>query len=105
MQIIPFTTRQTKVRVVNSKIGKVVPIVDIAKAIDYDAKALKQMLERNSEVFEGTVRVVTVPTVQDNRGTKQTHQNTTKYAILERDLEKYKATLSVSHPTKEDSNV
>ena len=59
MKVIPFTTHSVDLRIVDSKIGKVIPIVDIAKAIDYDVKALKQMIERNSELFEGSLVPVT----------------------------------------------
>lgn len=71
MQIIPFTTQVVDIRVVDSKIGQVVPVVDIARAIDYDYNSLKGMLERNSELFEGTLVSVTLTVVQDNRGTEQ----------------------------------
>jgi hypothetical protein len=55
---MPFVTRQTDVRVINSKIGKVIPIVDIARAIDYKASNLREMVERNAELFDGTVCTV-----------------------------------------------
>jgi excisionase family DNA binding protein len=75
---MPFVTRQTDVRVINSKIGKVIPIVDIARAIEYKASNLREMVERNAELFEGTVNTVTVTTVQDNRGTEQVRDYTVK---------------------------
>ena len=71
-KIIPFTVRSIELRVISSPIGKVIPIVDIAKAIDYERNKVVELLDRNSELFEGTVSTVTVPTVQDNRGTEQT---------------------------------
>lgn len=71
MQIVPFVTETRDIRVIDSKIGKVMPIVDIAKALDYDYNSLKGVLKRNSELFEGTVVPVTLTTVQDNRGTEQ----------------------------------
>lgn len=60
MQIVPFTTKQTEVRVISSKIGKVVPIVDVAKAIEYEANKVRELIERNAEMFEGSVSTVTV---------------------------------------------
>ncbi len=71
MQVVPFVTETRDVRVIESNIGRVMPIVDIAKAIDYPRNKIVELLERNSELFEGTVGTVTVTTVQDNRGTEQ----------------------------------
>ncbi|MCF7911441.1 MAG: helix-turn-helix domain-containing protein [Candidatus Cloacimonetes bacterium] len=59
-------------RVISSPIGKVIPIVDIAKAIDYERNKLHHYLNQYYELFEGTVVTQRVTTVQDNRGTEQT---------------------------------
>jgi excisionase family DNA binding protein len=69
MRLIPFTTQQAEMRIINSEIGKVVPVIDVAKAIGYDRQKLHEMIERNFELFSPTVVTVTVTTVQDNRGT------------------------------------
>ena len=68
LQIMPFATQTVDVRVVNSQIGPVAPVVDIAKAIGYESWKLAEMLKRYEDQFEGTVQTVTVGTVQDNRG-------------------------------------
>ncbi len=60
MQVVPFVTETRDVRVIESNIGRVMPIVDIAKALDYDYNSLKGVLKRNSELFEGTMVGVTL---------------------------------------------
>lgn len=69
LMIVPFVTQQTDIRVLNSAIGKVVPLVDMARAIGYDRKTLAHLYDRNRDLFEGTSGVMMAPQVNDNRGT------------------------------------
>jgi len=71
METLEFARDVVEVRVVDSEIGRVIPIVDIARAIDYPGQKLTDFISRNEELFEGTVVTITVTTVQDNRGTEQ----------------------------------
>lgn len=67
MQIIPFNIHTVDLRVIKSKIGNVVPVVDIAKAIDYDYNSLKGMLQRSEELFTESLVSVTVTSHFDQK--------------------------------------
>ncbi len=70
LQIMPFATQTVDVRVVNSQIGPVAPVVDIAKAIGYERGKLHEILDRYPEQFEGTVVPVTVTSVFSQTSSK-----------------------------------
>jgi len=67
MDTLEFARDVVEVRVVDSEIGRVIPIVDIARAIDYDYNSLKGMIERSKELFDGMVVSVTLTTYAEQR--------------------------------------
>ncbi len=58
-ELTPFFTQSIDLRVINSPIGKVIPVVDIAKAINYRSDKLTELINRNSELFKDLLYTVT----------------------------------------------
>ncbi len=69
-EIMPFATHTVDVRVVQSPIGAVTPVVDIARAIGYESWKLTEILDRYPEQFEETVATVTVGSVFEQKSAK-----------------------------------
>lgn len=73
--LMKFAIKTADVRVIDSQIGKAIPICDIARALGYDYNSLKGIIERNEELFaELMVSVtLTINSSQSTRGGKKNH--------------------------------
>lgn len=71
--LVTFSTESVELRVVESPIGKVVPVVDIAKAIGYGQINLDRILGNNSELFSETLIAVTATSVFEQKSSKNTN--------------------------------
>ena len=52
----------TELRVIESEIGKVTPVIDIADSIGYDRSSITKIIKSNSDIFGGTEVFCPLPT-------------------------------------------
>jgi excisionase family DNA binding protein len=66
MKLVPFTVKETNLRVISSEIGKVVPVLDIVQALEIDKEALFEIINSNYTMFESFAVKVPVDSDQDD---------------------------------------
>jgi excisionase family DNA binding protein len=72
MKLVPFTVKETNLRVISSEIGKVVPVLDIVQALEIDKEALFEIINSNYTMFESFA--VKVPIDSDHDASTESKQ-------------------------------
>lgn len=67
LDLVSFAIETSPVRVIQTDVGRAIPIVDIARAVDYPPNKMKEMVDRNEAQFDGMMGTVTVPTYAEQR--------------------------------------